>query len=143
MEQQYRANGRHRVLYEPRRDPRLQQLALAMGTHCGQLVLAGIDAVSPNQKDPDGHRRLVGMELTRTLLPEAFRMVAAVCGYTVEQRLPSLFPDLVVAASRTVAPPARTVEAAPRSTRRAPRQNGPVAPGSRVPRRAVVNRRGA
>lgn len=155
MQTQYRANGRHRVLYQPRRDPRLQELALAMGTHCGKVVLAGIDAVSPNQKDPDGHRRLVAMELTRAVLPECFHMIAAVCGFYVEQKVPTLFFDLVAAARSTVNTPVRAVEAVPRSARRAsqPAAAPSTAPGSvrpagrpvrqRIPRQAVVNRRGA
>jgi len=147
MEQQARANGRHRVLYQPRKDPVLQQLALAMGTHCGKVILAGVDAVSPHQRDPDGHRRLVALDLTRALLPEVYRMVGAVCGYTVEQAVPSLLLDLVGAAQRTVVYAPRPVDAtgataAARTMRRSARATPPVAPGSRIPRRVVVNRRG-
>ena len=78
-------------------------------------------------------------------------MIAAVCGFYVEQKVPSLFFDLVAAARSTVNTPVRAVEAAPRSARRASQPVG--APGAvrpagrpvrqRIPRQAVVNRRGA
>ena len=137
MEQQARANGRHRVLYEPRKDPVVQQHALELGQHLAQVVLQGVAAVSPNQKDPDGHRVLVATELTRVILVEACRMVGAVTGWSLEQRLPA-YGQVVGAASRATPPTPRAVQAQPRGARRAVR----VPPGGRVPARVVVNRRG-
>ena len=141
MEQQARANGRHRVTYAPRKDPVVQQHALELGQHLAHVVLQGVGAVSPNQKDPDGHRLLVATELTRAVLTEAYRMVGAVTGWAVEQRLPS-YGQVVGAATGTVAPSPRVVQAAPRTVRRASRRGTPVPPGGRVPSRVVVNRRG-
>jgi hypothetical protein len=131
MEQQARANGRHRVLYEPRRDPVVQQHALELGQHCAQIVLQGVEAVSPNQKDPDGHRALVASEFTRSLLTEVYRMVGAVTGLVVEQRLPSMGRVVGAAAQQPIVRRPRTVQARPRTQK-----------VQRVPARAVVNRRG-
>lgn len=146
MEQQHRANGRHRAVYAPRQDPVVQQHALELGQHLARVVLQGVGAVSPNQKDPDGHRLLVATELTRAVLTEAYRMVGAVTGWAVEQRLPSR-GQVVGAATGTVAPSPRVVQAgapgSPRGVRRASRRSTPVPPGGRVPSRVVVNRRGA
>ena len=140
MEQQARANGRHRVLYEPRKDPVVQQHALELGQHLAHVVLQGVDAVSPNQHDPDGHRVLVASELTRAVLTEACRMVGAVTGWSIEQRLPA-YGDVLGAASRATPPTPRAVQAQPRSVRRAASRTR-IPPGGRVPTRVVVNRRG-
>ena len=130
MEQQARANGRHRVLYEPRRDPVVQQHALELGRHCADVILQGVAAVSPHQQDPDGHRALVASELTKALLTEVYRMVGAVTGLVVEQRLPA-FGSVVDAAQRPVVRAPRVVVARPRGQK-----------PQRVPARAVFNRRG-
>lgn len=139
MEQEHRANGRHRVLYEPRKDPVVQQHALELGRHCAGVVLQGVAAVSPNQRDPDGHRVLVASELTKAMLAEVYRMVGAVTGWAVEQQLAraggSAFGQVVGAAAGTVVRPPRAVQAQPRAVRRA-------ATRQQVPRRVVVNRRG-
>lgn len=136
METQYQANGRHRVLYEPRRDPVVQQHALELGAHCARVVLEGVAAVSPNQRDPDGHRLLVASELTKAMLAEVYRMVGAVAGWAIERQFAA--GGHVAGAAQTVAPPPRrAVQAQPRAQRRAQ----PAQP-RRVPTRAVVNRRG-
>jgi hypothetical protein len=140
MEQQHRANGRHRVLYEPRKDPVVQQHALELGRHCAGVVLQGVAAVSPNQQDPDGHRVLVASELTKAMLAEVYRMVGAVTGWAVEQQLQA-FGQVVGAAAGTVAPAQRVVQAQPRSVRRAS-QAVRTAARQQVPRRIIVNRRG-
>jgi hypothetical protein len=140
FEQQARPHGHHRVLYQPRRDPVVQQHALELGRHCAEVVLQGVAAVSPHQKDPDGHRLLVATELTREMLAEVYRMVGAVTGWALEQRLSAsggpAYGQVAAAAGRTAPPPQRAVQAQPRGVRRA------AARTPRVPRQVVVNRRG-
>jgi hypothetical protein len=142
FEQQSRPNGHARVLYQPRRDPVIQQHALELGSHCARVVLQGVDAVSPHQKDPDGHRLLVATELTQAMLAEVYRMVGAVTGWALEQRLSAAggpaYGQVAAAAGRTAPPPRRGVQAAPRGQRRTPVTRSQ----QRVPRQAVVNRRG-
>lgn len=135
MYQEVRPNGHARVLYEPRRDPVVQRHALELGQYCARIVLQGVEAVSPHQRDPDGHRVLVASELTKALLTEVYRMIGAVAGWSVEQRLPA-YGEALKAASQTAPPAPRTVQAQPRAQRRA------AARAQRIPRQAVANRRG-
>ena len=147
FEQQSRPNGHARLLYEPRKDPLIQRHALELGSHCARVVLQGVDAVSPHQKDPDGHRLLVAAELTQAMLKEIYRMVGAVTGWALEQQLTRsgapAFGHLGRAAVATAPPPRRVVQAQPRGVRRAAARTTPI-PGrpQRIPRQAVVNRRG-
>ena len=140
MYQEVRPNGHARVLYEPRRNPVVQQHALELGQYCARIVLQGVEAVSPHQRDPDGHRVLVATELTKALLTEVYRMIGAVAGWSVEQRLPA-YGEAIKAASQTAPPAPRTVQAAPRGPQ--PRaQKRAAARAQRIPRQAVANRRG-
>jgi len=143
FEQQVRPNGHARVLYEPRRDPVIQQHALELGKHVCRVVLQGVDAVSPHQRDPDGHRLLVASELTKQMLAEVYRMVGAVAGWALEQQLAATFGKgapgyghAAAAAQSTAPPPPRIVYAQPKGQQRA------AARAQRVPRNAVANRRG-
>lgn len=141
FEQQVRPNGHARVLYEPRRDPVIQQHALELGKHVCRVVLQGVDAVSPHQRDPDGHRLLVASELTKQMLAEVYRMVGAVAGWALEQEL-AAYGHAAAAAQSTAPPPPRIVYAQPRSGSSGKGQQRAAARAQRVPRQAVANRRG-
>src|SRR5262245_16788103 len=131
FEQQARPNGHARLLYEPRKDPLVQRHALELGAHVARVVLAGVDAVSPKQRDPDGHRVLVAGELTQAMLKEVYRMVGAVAGWALEQQLPA-YGHLGRAAGATAPPPQRIVYAASRAGQAQPRS------AQRADRKSVV-----
>ena len=138
FEQEVRPNGHARVLYQPRRDPVIQQHALELGTHVCRVVLQGVDAVSPHQRDPDGHRLLVANELTKQMLAEVYRMVGAVAGWALEQQLVA-YGRAAAAAQSTAPPPRRIVYAQPRGQQRAAAR---AQRAGTIPRAAVANRRG-
>jgi hypothetical protein len=163
--QEPRANGRHRVLYQPRHDPVVQMHALELGRHSARLILHGIDAVSPHQRDPDGHRLLVAAQLTQAMLSEIYRMIGGVTGTLLDQQVPGFGAAILDAADRVVRAPAPMQDLttppaqARRQARRTPTSAQPrnvTVPGrpsggppggvhpvrQQVPRRAVVNRRG-
>ncbi len=158
-EQQYQANGHHRVLYQPRRDPVVQMHALELGRHSARLILHGLEAVSPNQRDPDGHRLLVAAQLTQAMLSEIYRMIGGVTGTLLDQQVPGFGAAVFRAAEQVVRGPEPMQDAttpaaqARRQARKTPTAaqprpvRTPARPASaarqQVPRRAVVNRRGA
>lgn len=90
METQYRSSGRHRLAYRPREDPIVEGAVRALCRRLAEVVAQGVDAVSPLQSDPDGHRRRVTIDLTGALLTQVFRLVAGTLAQEVQRRVPSL-----------------------------------------------------
>jgi len=88
VETQERSTGRHRIVYRAREDRRLQQLVGVLAEQLTRVVEQGVEAVSPNQRDPDGQRRRVAAELSGALLSEVFRLLAIALAARVQQRVP-------------------------------------------------------
>lgn len=129
METQERRTGRHRLVYRAQQDPRVLNLVSVLAAHLGTVVEQGVDAVSPNQADPDGQRRRVAVELSGALLKEVFRMVARALAFEVQHRVPFAGGGVVRAAQEALRGGVRPAPPVIDLTDRAPRKKDTPASG--------------
>jgi hypothetical protein len=131
------------VVYAPWRDPRVQQLTVDLGMHLAEVICAGADAVSPHQRDPDGHRRVVTTQIARHLLAQVYTMVGEVTAAAVTGRrgtLGSLGAAVQRASQASIRQPTPQVVVR-RTPPVSPPHTVPVSRTTRAPRSVVVNSR--